>query len=187
MPTGKIARWKDDEGYGFITPDAGGEDVFFHISAASRFQDRPQTGDRVSYRIERANDGRLRASNVRQRSQGQWAWPIWAALAGVLAALLIIALLPPVWGLYAALCLVMSAVTWIAYARDKRAAITGNNPAHRTPERTLHTLELMGGWSGALLAQHLYRHKVRDMRYQVIYWLIVAGHVALLAALAVLA
>lgn len=76
----------------------------------------------------------------------------------------------------------LSAVALVAYALDKRASLRPGR--RRTPERTLHTLELLGGWPGALLAQRLYRHKTRKPRYQLIFRLIVAAHLTAWAALA---
>ena len=67
----------------------------------------------------------------------------------------------------------MSAITFAMYARDKRAARRG---ARRTPEATLHLLELAGGWPGGFLAQRLVRHKNAKVGYQVVFWLIVALH-----------
>ncbi|GJM18995.1 MAG: hypothetical protein DHS20C14_12080 [Phycisphaeraceae bacterium] len=69
----------------------------------------------------------------------------------------------------------MSGIAFVAYALDKRAARRG---AWRTPESTLHLIELLGGWPGALAAQRMLRHKNRKRRYQLVFWCIVALHAA---------
>lgn len=51
---------------------------------------------------------------------------------------------------------VLSLITYIAYAWDKRAARRGDR---RIAERTLHLLDLIGGWPGGWLAQKVLRHK----------------------------
>lgn len=56
----------------------------------------------------------------------------------------------------------MSLIAFLAYYLDKRAARL-DRP--RTPEATLHVLELLGGWPGALLAQRLIRHKNAKVGY----------------------
>jgi uncharacterized membrane protein YsdA (DUF1294 family) len=70
---------------------------------------------------------------------------------------------------------VMSVVTLIAYVLDKRAARDGRR---RTPEAVLHGMEFFGGWPGAFLAQRWVRHKNAKIGYQVVFWMIVAVHVA---------
>lgn len=70
---------------------------------------------------------------------------------------------------------VMSAVVLVLYGWDKRQARGGRS---RIPESTLHALEILGGWPGALLAQRWFRHKNAKPGYQVVFWLIVAAHLA---------
>lgn len=67
----------------------------------------------------------------------------------------------------------LSFATFVAYLADKRRAQTGGG---RVPELMLHTLEGLGGWPGALLAQHTVRHKTAKRRYLVWFWLIVVAH-----------
>ncbi len=59
-------------------------------------------------------------------------------------------------------------ITILAYWKDKRAAVSGG---WRVPEAQLHTLEFLGGWSGALLAQKMFRHKTRKKSFRAVFWL----------------
>jgi uncharacterized membrane protein YsdA (DUF1294 family) len=72
----------------------------------------------------------------------------------------------------------VSLVTFAVYATDKaQAGLAGR----RVPERVLHLLALAGGWPGALVGQRYFRHKTRKVRFQVVFWVIVAGHVVVVA------
>ncbi len=56
--TGTIARMKKDNGYGFITPDDGSKDVFFHAQAVvDGIYDELTEGDKVSFEIEQGPKG----------------------------------------------------------------------------------------------------------------------------------
>lgn len=74
--------------------------------------------------------------------------------------------------------IVASVITFFVYGYDKRAA---GIKAWRIPEWSLHTMALLGGWPGALLAQILYDHKRnwrRKWRFQFWNWLIIALHIS---------
>lgn len=73
----------------------------------------------------------------------------------------------------------LSAITFVVYALDKHAAQTGR---WRTPESTLHLLELAGGWPGAWIAQQLLRHKSRKPGYRIVFWAMAALHCVAVAA-----
>lgn len=76
---------------------------------------------------------------------------------------------------------VASVVSLVLYAWDKRRARRGG---WRTREKTLHLVDLAGGWPGGLAARRLLRHKTRDVRFRVLFWLIVALHVVVWGAVA---
>jgi uncharacterized membrane protein YsdA (DUF1294 family) len=69
----------------------------------------------------------------------------------------------------------MSAVAFALYGIDKARA---RRNAWRISEATLHLVELLGGWPGALVAQQVLRHKRQKTSYMLVFWLIVAAHVA---------
>lgn len=53
MATGTVKWFNATKGYGFITPDTGGKDVFVHISAVERSGMRELSdGQKISYDLE---------------------------------------------------------------------------------------------------------------------------------------
>ena len=64
MAQGTVKWFSDDKGYGFITPEAGGEDLFVHHSgiSGSGFKSL-QEGIKVSYEPSRGQKG-MQADNV---------------------------------------------------------------------------------------------------------------------------
>ncbi|CAN5344685.1 cold-shock protein [soil metagenome] len=53
MSTGTVKWFNETKGYGFITPDQGGQDVFVHISAVERSGMRGlNEGQKISYDLE---------------------------------------------------------------------------------------------------------------------------------------
>jgi len=185
---GRIAVWNDNRGFGFISPDSGGDRLFFHVSGMARGASRPSVGDSVSYEMSTASDGKARAVNVRPAGLG--------AVSGMLMSKRMLfsaaALLPfPVlwrlvdtgklpasslWGFAG-----MSALTFVLYGLDKWAA---QRKAQRTAENKLHFFALLGGWPGGLLAQQVFRHKSSKRSFQITFWTTVVLNVCVLGAVA---
>lgn len=64
--TGTVKWFNAGKGYGFISNDEGGEDIFVHFSAiqVEGFKTL-QDGQKVSFEVEEdKNNGKLRATNV---------------------------------------------------------------------------------------------------------------------------
>jgi uncharacterized membrane protein YsdA (DUF1294 family)/cold shock CspA family protein len=174
---GRITKWKDDEGYGFITPKGGGEQIFVHIKSFPNQLRRPVGNDPVSYNLRHDAKGRAQAENVafmlaaegassRQKHTAAILMPV--LFIGFIAASVLLDKLPAYLLL---MYLVASTITYLAYAHDKSAA---QNHRWRTQESTLHLLSLLGGWPGAFLAQQFLRHKSRKSSFRIVFFSTVA-------------
>ena len=65
MPTGTVKFFNEGKGYGFISPDEGGQDAFVHITALERAGMRTlRENDRVSYDLQQDNRGKMKAENI---------------------------------------------------------------------------------------------------------------------------
>jgi CspA family cold shock protein len=66
MTTGTVKWFNPAKGFGFIQPDAGGPDVFVHISAVERSTlGSLQVGQKISYELERdQRSGKMSAAKL---------------------------------------------------------------------------------------------------------------------------
>lgn len=68
---GKLIRWIDEKGFGFIKPDTGGADIFIHISALKSMSRSPVVGDIIYYETSLDDKGKLRAINAKIQGVSQ--------------------------------------------------------------------------------------------------------------------
>lgn len=175
---GKIINWKDEQGFGFVIPNGGGEKAFVHIKAFSSRSQRPAEGMLITYEMVLDENRRYRAKNIRfANEKAAPTAPAANKSTGTIFSILFCAFLA-----FSALIgrlpfsvlviyLTASIACFIAYAMDKSAA---QNNRWRTKESTLHLLALAGGWPGALLAQKILRHKSKKKEFQTIFWITAA-------------
>lgn len=64
LTKGALITWKEDRGFGFISPDNGGKDIFIHISALKGMSRRPVTGDVIYYQVAKDKQGKYKAVNA---------------------------------------------------------------------------------------------------------------------------
>ncbi len=194
--TGSLTEWNDERGFGFISGDDG-QRTFVHISSFKRMRGRPEQGDRVSYLVGTARDGRLGAISVAVLgapslpADAPYA-PVGSPLPGIVlrlaaASLLCICALAatqqaraPTWVLVA--YLMLGCVSILVYWVDKNAAEARR---WRVRESSLHLIDLIGGVAGGLVAQALLRHKTRKGSFSAATWLITLVHLGVLAGLIV--
>ena len=171
---GTISKWNDEKGFGFITPNSGGKQIFIHINEFSREHKRPMQGISVKYNTSTDARGRCCAVDVSplqghkkiSKADRQLLFSLlfsgaFFAILGILVAMDELPIVIP--GAY----LILSAVAFALYKKDKSAAEWDE---WRTPENTLHMISMLGGWPGALVAQNKLRHKSSKLSFRVVYW-----------------
>ena len=175
--TGKITTWNDEKGFGFITPSAGGKQVFVHIKSFSNRNRRPEINQIVTYTLSADSQGRPCAINARRpgdripksRKPNYGSGAIVTALIflSIVGTSVFLSKIP---SLIFAIYMAASLLTFLVYGIDKSAA---NKGAWRTSESTLHLLSLAGGWPGALVAQQKFRHKTKKISFRFAFWITV--------------
>ena len=173
---GKITRWQDDKGFGFIERTDNNLQhpvIFFHISEY-RANQRPALNEAVVFEIGQGRDGKPCAVNVQQQTfvrqkiaqqnarQVQNDLKSQTLLTWVAIGVLFFVLLTAV----------------VLYAHDKKAAQNGD---WRVQEASLHKLAFAGGWVGAAFAHWLLRHKSTKPEFRRAFYLTVIGNLLALA------
>jgi uncharacterized membrane protein YsdA (DUF1294 family)/cold shock CspA family protein len=181
--SGKIIKWNDEKGFGFIQSDASNSEYFFHISSYQSKGSRPSIGIEVNFKASVDDKGRDRAIKVRTVNSEQTMGPAKKAFIVsfiFLSAVGVATLLGYIPRLILYLYLIMSVITFIYYAWDKSSAKRSRS---RIAEATLHNLSLFGGWPGALFAQQILRHKSFKKRFRLVFWMTVLLNLASLTYL----
>ena len=148
-----------------------------HIKSFENRKRRPVGNEIVTYELGTDGKGRAQAQNVSfadervpstySSAHSNGLLILAAAFIFLISAATLAGKLPLlVLGIY----LIVSAITFVAYALDKSAA---RNDRWRTQESTLHLFALLGGWPGALVAQRLFRHKSKKQSFQIVFWMTV--------------
>ena len=173
---GKIKSWNDEKGFGFISPFHGNEQVFVHIKAFVNNSRRPVVNDIITYTLSKNAEGKTCAIDANiagvkkvKKNKRPSSLPSVFSVAYliIMGGAVHFSTFPLVLFLG---YLLLSIITFIAYAVDKSAAQKG---AWRTSESTLHLFALIGGWPGALIAQNRLRHKSKKQSFKLVFWITV--------------
>ena len=195
---GRVTKWQDDKGFGFIET-AAGESVFFHVSEF-KAQRRPAIGEEVVFSVDYDNQRRLQAKEVqelsfvqqkmaqknqkiRQRNHKRSAQAEFESGqkkrlflgVGFYGVLILLAVMNKLSWLVVGWYVALGVITYAMYAKDKAAAQSGD---WRTSESTLHLLSALGGWVGAMVAQTYLRHKSQKAEFRLAYYLTVIINMA---------
>lgn len=179
---GVITKWKDEKKFGFIAPVKGAE-IYFHINSFIWQSRLPEVGDVVTFEIVCNHEGKSKAIKLLfpgEKNPGKIdlmtdVFFVFFSISFLISTFILFhfSYLPLlIFGIY----IFFSLITFIRYFIDKSAAKSNE---WRTSEKSLHTLSLIGGWPGALIAQRIFHHKSRKRSFQIIFWVTVIANIFL--------
>jgi uncharacterized membrane protein YsdA (DUF1294 family)/cold shock CspA family protein len=182
---GVIVKFDAEKGFGFIRPkngSSGQEDVFVHVRNVEGRRTL-HAGQSVTYYLTRTDKG---LAAVRVQPGSVLGTPylkftiigLGSALVLLLGLSVALSTKPSlgVWlGLWVIAC---SIASFGVYGYDKAEAQSGGG---RVPELVLHLLSAVGGSPGSFVAMRVFHHKTSKQSFQIVFWVIVAIQVALLA------
>jgi cold shock CspA family protein len=165
--TGRLIKWDDTRGFGFIQAAGGGPDIFVHFSKFRDRRRRPQIGARLSFEVARDLQNRLSAADVRYGDEVVRRTPERSRAAE-----------GSVWPATAVALLTLAAVT--------TATVLGRLPWFVPVICVVASLvvHLLGGWPGGLIASRLFHHKSKKAGFRVAFHVCVVINCAVLAWLA---
>ncbi|MCY7366656.1 MAG: cold shock and DUF1294 domain-containing protein [Chamaesiphon sp.] len=189
LRSGRLTKWNDEGGFGFIQPIDKGQTVYLHISEIKDSTRRPQLDDTIYYYMITEEDGKLRADNAFILGARRKTTSLSRSLTDretspfPIQIIVLLSILPLVGSIHFfavtrnplpfILYPVMSVLTYALYANDKSRAKRGN---WRIPEKSLHLCEFAGRWLGGFVAQRRLDHKSTKKSYQLEFWMIVIIH-----------
>jgi uncharacterized membrane protein YsdA (DUF1294 family)/cold shock CspA family protein len=184
LRSGKLIKWKDNRGFGFIQPVDRSQKVFLHISEPKDATRCPQENDTIYYHLTVNPNSKVRAYNAfilgaRNNSpslNNRAKRPNNRVSSFLIVEVLCLSFLPSIGSIHFTwttrnplplfLYPFMSLLTYALYAHDKSRA---KQNIWRIPEQTLHLCEIIGGWLGGFIAQRILRHKNQKNSYQIVF------------------
>ncbi len=169
----RIVQWDRKKGYGFL--QSGEERVFLHSRNFVELIKKPELGDEIRFTLGEDDKGRSYARNavharlmagISVRSIFIWIGLMFLPLVSILT-------FHAQAGLTLLYLLLLNCLTVLVYRMDKRSFGTGDG---RISEAKLHSLEMLGGWPGAFLAQRCFNHKRSKASYQAVFLAIIFCH-----------
>jgi uncharacterized membrane protein YsdA (DUF1294 family)/cold shock CspA family protein len=175
MPSGTITEWDHDRGFGYV--ESNGQPLFLHFRDFTKRYKTPEVGDTVTFEIGKDKKGRpcaQKAVHVNEGGRLTSEAILFLCLLQVAPIFALVRLSRTIPGGYlAGYWILISVLAYFIYDWDKQRA---KEKRYRESEFILHQLAVLGGWTGAFIAQRRLRHKCSKLRFQVVFWLIVAVH-----------
>ncbi len=182
---GRLVNWSDERGFGFLTPESGGPDVFVHASSFSKEGRHIEVGVEYEFDVDIGKDGRPKAKQVVQvvvpkarpslLSQVIQRGPRLLVIPAFVFIIVAISTVQPISPNWLVIYGVSSIACFAGYGLDKLAA---SNKAWRVSETILLLIGLVGGWPGGILGQEVFRHKTQKRTFRTLFWMSVAINMA---------